>query len=495
MQLQFKKKTCTYVRELIGQCREMELTDELRLPDNMDDIGRVLGAWGQVLIRGKEWRPDRVGASGGVMVWILYIPENDTKPQMVESWLPFHEQWPIPDAQQDGSIIITGHLTFCDARSVSARKLILRAGLCLDVRIYTAATETLFVPENLPEHVQVRVSAHSVMLPAEAGEKSFSLDEQLPAPPNSPKLQRILRYNLLPRILEQRVSGSRVIFRGTALVHIMGLDEDGQLQSFDIEVPFSQYAQLDREYEEGAEAAVWLAVTNLELEVSENQQYCMKAGMSGQYLIREKTCLEVAEDAYSPAYEIETEQLKMNIPTVIQEQCTKVTAQRSCPCDGVRISDVEFFPGLPEYHCEEEHADIMLSGRFHILYYDRDGQLQNMTAKWAQEESVPCEKGAQVRACVMPCGKSAATLNEAQGALLLNCCSNSTEGMDMISAVTVGAEKIGQAERPAMIVCRAGSSDLWSIAKKTGSTVDAIRTMNELRGEPEPDQILLIPVM
>ena len=281
MQLQFKKKTCTYVRELIGQCREMELTDELRLPDNMDDIGRVLGAWGQVLIRGKEWRPDRVGASGGVMVWILYIPENDTKPQMVESWLPFHEQWPIPDAQQDGSIIITGHLTFCDARSVSARKLILRAGLCLDVRIYTAATETLFVPENLPEHVQVRVSAHSVMLPAEAGEKSFSLDEQLPAPPNSPKLQRILRYNLLPRILEQRVSGSRVIFRGTALVHIMGLDEDGQLQSFDIEVPFSQYAQLDREYEEGAEAAVWLAVTNLELEVSENQQYCMKAGMSG----------------------------------------------------------------------------------------------------------------------------------------------------------------------------------------------------------------------
>ena len=495
MELQFKKNTCCYVNEVVSQCREQELTDEIRLPENMDDIGQVLGAWGQVLIRGKEWRPDRVAVSGGVMVWVAYIPENDTQPQVAEAWLPFNQQWPIGDTQHDGSIMVSGYLTFCDARSVSARKLMLRAGLCLDVHVFVPDTASVYTMDQLPEQVQVQLVEYPVMLPAEAGEKSFNLEEQLPMPPNCPKLKKLLRYNLLPQIMEVRVSGGRVIFRGVGTVHGMGVDDDGQLHSFDVEVPFSQYAQLDREYEEGADATVQLAVTNLELEQAEGQMLSMKCGLSGQYVIREMKQLQVAQDAYCPGFEPEIIKEELALPTVLKENSALTQVRRPCPCDGVRIADVEFMPGVPELRNTQEGTELLLSGRFLILYYDREGMLQNMTAKWEKEELMEHAPDVRFRASVTPCGKCTATLAEAQGQLQLFTGYQSAQGLQMISQIELGDPVVAGEDRPAVVVKKAGAASLWDIAKASGSTVEAIRAANGLQQEPDPEQILLIPII
>ena len=230
MELQFKKKSCDYVKNLVSRCREQELTDEIRIPDSQGEVGRILGAWGQIVIRGKEWRPDRVGVSGGVMVWVVYEPEGETIPQMVETWLPFSEQCPIPETQHDGVIMAQGNLTFCDARSVSPRKLILRAGLCLDIQVYASSKQDLYTPEDVPENIYVHVVRQPILLPAEVGEKSFSVEEQLAIPDGIAGIDKILRCNLCPRLLESKVSGSRVIFRGVADVHAMVLDKGGQVR-------------------------------------------------------------------------------------------------------------------------------------------------------------------------------------------------------------------------------------------------------------------------
>ena len=76
MELQFNKSVCNCLQKLVAQTQTQEQTQEIRLPDGMPDIGRVLGAWGQVLMRSKEWRGSGMGVSGGVMVWVLYMPED-----------------------------------------------------------------------------------------------------------------------------------------------------------------------------------------------------------------------------------------------------------------------------------------------------------------------------------------------------------------------------------------------------------------------------------
>ena len=64
----------------------------------------------------------------------------------------------------------------------------------------------------------------------------------------------------------------------------------------------------------------------------------------------------------------------------------------------------------------------------------------------------------------------------------------------MISALELGEEKNKDSGRPSLILKRVGTDGLWEIAKRTGSTVDAIRKANNLDTEPEPGRMLLIPV-
>ena len=77
MELAFEKSQLQYWQQVISQMKEMELTQEVKLPAEMPDLGHILGAWGQVLIRGKEWRSSGVGISGGVMCWVMYMPEEE----------------------------------------------------------------------------------------------------------------------------------------------------------------------------------------------------------------------------------------------------------------------------------------------------------------------------------------------------------------------------------------------------------------------------------
>ena len=116
MELQFEKKDLRCLRRVADQVIYGEQTQEVRLPDGMEDIGSVLSAWGQVILRSKEWRRDGMSISGGVTVSVLYAGEEGGKPRHLEAWLPFQMKCDFPDPGRDGSIVAWGLLESLDAR-------------------------------------------------------------------------------------------------------------------------------------------------------------------------------------------------------------------------------------------------------------------------------------------------------------------------------------------------------------------------------------------
>ena len=75
MELPFEKTVSRFWQQKLYTPVMKEETQEVRLPESMPDIGRVIAAWGQVVLRGKEWRAGHIGLNGGVMVWVLYAPD------------------------------------------------------------------------------------------------------------------------------------------------------------------------------------------------------------------------------------------------------------------------------------------------------------------------------------------------------------------------------------------------------------------------------------
>ena len=496
--MQFDRISVPYLQRLTDQLRSQEQTLEIRLPDGMPDIGRVLGAWGQVIVRSKEWGSGTMSLSCGVMAWVLYMPEDGEQVQSVEAWLPFTVKWELPETRYDGKILASCLLKSVDARSTSARKLMVRANLETVGEAWQGAEAQVAVPGEVPEDVAVLTASYPVLLPKEAGEKMFLLEDTLNLPANCPKIEKLMHYSLQPEILEKKVMAGKVVFRGVGVVHILYRGEDGRLFTWDCELPFSQYGDLEGEYDGEPEVSLRPCVTSLDISLDEEGTLQLKAGLLGQYLLWERSIITVAEDAYSPRREITLTREDMNLPAVLDQTVHTVTAEKSLQANAQQIVDVTFCPRFGEQERTDTGISLSLPGQLQMLYYDTEGMLQSTAVPWEGKWNLPVSEDCAVDTRITPAGKPQAIPGAGnvnlRAEVYVDAVTTAGQGMSVIVGMEMGEQEKADPNRPSLILCRAGKRRLWDVAKQCGSTVEAIQRANSLQGEPDSNAVLLIPI-
>lgn len=498
MELQFQKNAYDCLRRAVWEVKNEEQTQELKLPDAMPDVGKVLGAWGQVVMRGKEWRGNGMGISGGIMSWVLYAPEDGTEPRSVECWIPFQMRWDFPETQRDGAIVTRCLLQGVDARAVSARKLMVRAVVSVAGEALEPVRVELYTPSEVPEDVCLLRRSYPVRLPREAGEKTFLLDEELQLPASCENAQRLLHYTLQPELVDKKVMADKVVFRGAALLHGLCRCADGKLNTFDFEIPFSQYTDLEREYDPYANACIIPAVTNLELELQDTGKLQLKAGMVGQYVIYDRPVLEIVEDAYSPNRSVTLHTQQLELPMVLEQRQETLQAAQGVEAEAAQVLDVTFTMEHPAQRRREDQIQMELPGNFQMLYYDGEGNLQSQNARWQSQWELQADPQAGILVTGQPSGRPQASLDgtsiHARADVLVDMMSVTQSGLPMVTALELGEEESPDPGRPSLILRSIGTDSLWDVAKQCGSTVESIQQANGLTEEPEPGRILLIPV-
>lgn len=499
MELQFENNQISCLRQLKSEVQTQEQTQELRLSDGMPDIGRVLCAWGQVVLRGKDWRSDSVGVSCGVMAWVLYAPEDGSQVQCVETWIPMSMKWDIPETKQDGFIQCRCLLRSVDARTVSSRKLMVRASVGVLCRAYQPWQMPSFSPEELPGDIRLKQKQYPVCLARESGEKAYMIDEELTLPSSAPAFEKLIRYSLQPEVAEQKILGDKAIFRGVALLHILYRTPEGTMASWDFDVPFSQYTDLEREYGHDAQVSVDPLVTSMELASYDQGRLHLKAGLSGQYLIYDTLSLPVVEDAYSPDRQVTVHRQTVEVPAVLERQSQRLRAEQIAAFGSQRIADAAFYPDMPHKQRKPGGISVEIPGQLQVLYYDGEGVLQSGSAHWQDGLTMELADEASMDILCACTGKPQAVPGEdgtlMRGEIMMDTVTTALEQWDTVTGLTVGEQKEKDPARPSLILRRAGQQELWSVAKENGSTVEAIQSANGLQGEPDPDRMLLIPVL
>ena len=499
MELQFNKTIIPYLSTLKREVQTQELTQEVRLTDGMPDIGKILASWGQILLRGKHWNGGGAGANGGVMVWVLYEPEDDTGVQCMETWLPFQMKWDFDDMGRDGSLWVQPLLRSVDARSLSARKIMVRSGIGLLGQAMLPVDAEIYTPNEVPQDICLLKNTYPMMLPKEAGEKEFSLEETLSLPSSSPAINKILRYTAQPELTDSKVVGDKVVMRGAVNLTLLYLDADGQIHNKGFELPFSQYAQLDHEYSGNASAKICLAVTVLELEQAEEENLNLKTGLTGQYVICDRSDIELVEDAYSLNRALTPAVTNLQLPTVLDRQTDTVRGEHTVDMNGIQPVDVTFYPDHPQLYRQSDKLGATLSGVFQILGYDQDGSLRGGVSRWQSDMPLSADSAVGAQMSVQPTGTPQAMPAPdgvgVRGDMLSDTEFFALEGMPMLTGMELGQWQESNPDRPSLIIRRAGDNRLWDIAKQTNSTVEAIEKTNNLQQEPTADQLLLIPVL
>lgn len=497
MELQFQNTPLDCLRRVVWEVKNEEQTQEIRLSDAMPDVGKVLAAWGQVLMRSKEWRGSGMGVSGGVMAWVLYAPEDGTEPRSVETWIPFQIRWDFPQTQRDGAMILHCQLRGIDARSVSARKLMVRSCVSVAGEALEPVRMELYAPAQVPEDICLLRKSYPVRLPTEAGEKTFTMEETLQLPSEYPAPVRLMYYNFQTELIDKKVMADKVVFRGSGLLHGLCRCGDGSLKTFDFEVPFSQYSDLEREYDGYAGVQVTPALTNLDLDIQEDGQLSMKAAMVGQYVVYSRPVLEIVEDAYSPNREVRLQIQKMELPVVLDTARQTLTAEQNVDVQAGEILDTVFRVEHPLQRRGEDVLQLQIPGSFQVLYYDEEGNLQSTAVSWEGNWDLPADYDTKVQSVCTLNGKpqtSAGSSIHLRSDMAVETISTADAGIAAVSALEIGELLPPSAQRPSLILRRSGEDSLWNVAKQCGSTIDAILQANGLTEEPQPDQMLLIPV-
>ncbi len=479
MEQNFGKITLGCLDTAVEEVRTAEQTQELRLMDELPDIGQVLGAWGQPVLRGKQWRPDSVSFSGGMMVWVLYAPEEGGGPRWVDTWVPFQHSWELPEGTKEGTMGVRCLTRFTDARPLSPRKLLVRAGMSVFVSALSEKDLEIHSPRGTDTGIETLKRTYPLRLRKEAGEKSFQIDEEITLTEGKP--ESLVCWHFSPMIGEKKVLSSRLVLRGTG--HFGGLVrwEDGSMGAFSEEVPFAQYAELGQSHGEGAQAEVLPAVTGLEAELTQEGRIALKCGMTAQYVISDVEPITLAEDAYAPGREVKLEKTTLEVPVVLESR--RESFRPETPGTGGRVVAMDFLPDFPRQSRGETGVELQLAGVFQGLTQQGE-TLGGHTSRWEGKHRLNAGEGCRLMAIPQSAG---------DGSFHLDLTATAVQRIPMVTSAQAG-EPVKQEDGPSLILRRCGEGGLWEAAKGCGSTMAAIRRANGLEGEPEPGRMLLIPV-
>ena len=497
MKLQFQKKEVSCLRSPMTQVQNLEQIQELRIPEGMPGAARILAGWGQVLLRSKEWNRDSVHASGGVLVWVLYEPEDGSQARRLETWIPFHTSWDLPEDTPEGRVRIRTLLRYVDARTVSSGKVMIRVGIGLLAQSWCPHHAEISQMEDGAGEVELLHTRWPVRLPMETGEKPFEMEETLSLPAAAPAMDQVVYFRMEPVVTDRKVLGNRMVFRGNGNLHLLYRCPEGQLHGWDFELPFSQYTDLEDTYSGDAQADVMMAVTRLELESDGEGKLNLRAGLTGQYLVDDRDVLELVEDAYLPGRELSVIRENLELPVLLDNRRENIYGEQTVPAGAQILADSSFLTDFPRQRREGDNVVLEQPATAQILYYDENGQLRSAQQRWEGTMAIPADEGTALTAMpqpgqlqVIPGADSMQLRSEVPVQLM----TAGGQGLPMVTELETGEQQEPDPNRPSLVLRRANGR-LWDLARASGSTMAAIREANGLTGEPEPGKMLLIPVM
>lgn len=490
MEMEFSKSTVPCLRQILCRTSSHEQTQELRLGDGMPDAGKVLGCWGQLLARGKQWRDREIGISAGCTVWVLYAPEDDSPAQMIEGYLPLQMQWDLPEASDRGEIRLDMAIAGMDARIANPRKIVLRVQISARVQGVVPDHVASYTAKEVPEDVQLLQRTYPMTLLREVGEKIANPEQRF----QLKGVEKVLSYGIAPWVTETKIASGRLLMKGVGRLQLLCQGTDGKLCSQQLELPFSQLADLETDTDADTAAAVTVCPSALEVELEEDGQLKVRADLVCQYAITQRQDITLPEDAYSNFRELETVVDKMKLPVILDSVLRETAVEIPWSEDG-EVVDCGLWTAIPQAGKGEGERGCELKAIAQVLYYDREGQLVGKQLPWEQTQIIDAGDGCNI--CMGLTGVTPPTVNHGSihGQLEWMGSCTALEEKRILSGLVLGKEKERSDARPSVILRRSGDQELWDLAKSCGSTVEAIRRVNQLEDGPMEDIMLLIPVM
>lgn len=501
MELIFETKTADYLREVFSSVIAQEESGESIVPDSHPDVGQILQTFGTVVLRGKECRNGSIHLSGGVQAGVVYEPEDHSAPRSLQAYLPFSVRMEHPAITESTEVHAVCRIRHIDAKVIHSRKILVRVSLCGGVTGYEPAQQTFSLSPAEPVDLQLRSAVYPIVRPVEFAQRQFPMAEEIELPEGQAPMKELCRSQVDLELTESRLLGSKAIFKGNALVRLLYLTEDEELATWSCQLPFSQYVELQREYEE-QEVQVDLALAELHMEDTSGQGRRLLADLQilAQCTVVGQEQLEVLEDGYSLHHTFTPNWQQVEAAGRLDRQTMQETVRTPVEVPVKSVIDTQVCLSDPTVTWEDGQLVVTLPAVANILYCDPEEEIRGTTARM----EISCRTAGAEQCQWHPMARlvgEAFAVPAGEG-LEVRCTVEFT--VDTVARQTyqtllggqLSDERLNTADRPSVILRPMGTGEsLWSLAKACCSTPEAIREANDLTDGETVQGMLLIPVM
>lgn len=500
MELVFQENRVEYLCSILCETINQEQTADVVIPDSYPDAERVIDAFGTLLVRSEECGAGSASVAGFVQAGVIYAgPEG--QPRKVQVQIPFSLRKEF--APQDSCILqCSCSLLGVDARVLNSRKILVRAGISCTMRVYAPREFTGYDILDPAPAMQLKRRQIPMQMPLAVGEKSFVLNEELELPSDKPEIAHLLKCLYHARIHEQKMVGNKAVFKGSVQVHALYESGDESLHSHDWTLPFSQYAELDRQLDE-CQARTVLTLTGADTEPDgqlDSRRLLSSINLLAQCTAVGVQTISLIEDAYCTDADFTPKWEESRMNGILDRQSYRETATVEKELPVKSVVDIWAYPKEAVRQRIGQRVQTELPLSCNVLYYDETGALQQKNLQTSVTVETELAENGQCAVADVDLGEAFYTVGNGTLAVKIPVAMELECSAEHQLRRVCGGEVSPLAQReeakPAVLLrFTDGPEEIWDIAKTCRTSVENILSANELSENAVPaNTLLLIPM-
>ncbi len=496
MELEFQQVHISYLQCVLHETILQEESGETIVPDSMPDMERIVDSFASVILRGKECQGGIVSLVGDIQAGVLYTAQQEDMPRQISVYLPFSLRRSLTAADECQSVVEC-RVRSVDARMLNSRKVSIRVGLCIVLQVYEPRDEVCSKPGQQARWLQMKYAEYPMQLPVECSQKNMLLRDTMPLGAGQPEAARLLHIGARCEIAEEKLTGSKAVCKGQLLMRLLYETQAQTLASCEVSLPFSQFMDLEREYEEQGLQLIPV-LTSIEA-VAEGDSVTVEAGVNLQCMIHQTVQVPMLRDAYATRGKLDLRWQNYEMMPRLDSRVIRQELRQELRAEVSEVVHAEAMADAAQIEWQEGLCRIRVPVQIQTLYRDSQGQFHSGVCRAELMAEIPAEK-CRCHVRFMEFGPLFAA--PAGGGIeirlpaALHCDWYAERELHSICGGTMEEGQVRE-DGPAVIIRTLETDgDLWDIAKELRTTVSAIQIANDMEEEVAPaGTMLLIPIV
>lgn len=486
---------------------EQSLDADISLPDYCPEICRILKCTVIPNVTSVTNNSGRITADANVNVRVLYVGENG-KIAGYEQNYPIQKFVESNRITSDSAVSVNVKTDYANCRAVNPRRIDVRAMMTFIFKAVNKREEQLLCGAD-GSGIQTITEEENTASLCGLNERAFSLSEVVELPDDKPAVNQIINVSPCTVISEVKVINNKALLKGDCNVKIYYLgDDSSSVEYIEHSVPISQIIELDG-LNDSCKTGVRLSVCSCEAVAKADSSGDMRlidfnARINAFISAFEEIEVPFITDAYSTLCDTKNTFKSIELMKYNDSFDTNFTNKVVLESIGVSVncvtavwcSDIRY-----DFTAKEDKCNISGTYLANIVYKDNDNQTGIIQKPVDFDYSVKMNSRAERIMCygsVQTVNCSCAVTGDSRlemktelsaSGMILTCITKK-----YISSIELLNEN-KKNDKCALTICFCDKGEnLWNIARKYNTTVEAVKEENELLSDIiEENCMLLIP--